>query len=391
FDHWQNFEFFEEKPEGIVPREAKSSLQTRFESRVKLLEILKSKNLDEEVSSIVKLIREDIESLPDKSVEIRKNKKLIDSLKPDKVWEVIDKNLIDKLMKNIAPLMGWVDVSEHRDAILFDNSMYKVEILKLNDDPKIITHVSKVVSDLSRLNTSMNQFNGVRDYVKELLKIEKWGSLSYKELEEIRILLRDLMKYKSKNPKSFVEIDIKDSDIVIKDIDTSDNYGQVNVDAYIERVKTSLEKEMGMNLVIQKIRKGKEITKEELDMIYDIFKSGKVDFSLDELSEKAHVSKEDVIGIIRKFVGVDEEDLNSKFEEFINAKHSKMNVKQMNMIKMIKDDILKNRGISFASLYEGKYTTLSKDGIDGVFDEKLCDEVFDLIEPYRAEEDDIYA
>ena len=294
-------------------------------------------------------------------------------------------------MKNIAPLMGWVDVSEHRDAIIFDNSMYKMQILKLNDDPKIITHVSKVVGDLSRLNTSMNQFNGVREYIGELLKIEKWGSLNYKELEEIRMLLRDLMKYKSKKTKPFVEIDIKDSDILIKDIDTSDTYAQINVDGYIERVKNTLEKEMGMNLVIQKIRKGKEVTKKELENIYDIFNSGKVEFTLDELSQKAHVSKEDVIGIIRKFVGVDEEELNTKFDEFINIHHSKMNVKQINMIKMIKDDIIKNRGISFASLYEGKYTTLSKDGIDGIFNEKLCNEVFDLIEPYRSEEDDIYA
>ena len=76
-----------------------------------------------------------------------------------------------------------------------------MQILKLNDDPKIITHVSKVVGDLSRLNTSMNQFNGVREYIGELLKIEKWGSLNYKELEEIRMLLRDLMKYKSKKTK----------------------------------------------------------------------------------------------------------------------------------------------------------------------------------------------
>ena len=35
----------------------------------------------------------------------------------------------------------------------------------------------------------MNQFDGVRDYVNELLKIEKMGKLKlYKELEEIRIL-----------------------------------------------------------------------------------------------------------------------------------------------------------------------------------------------------------
>lgn len=391
FDHWQNFEFFDEKPEGIIPSDTKSSQQIRFENRIKLLEILNSKGLYKEKDELIKLIREDIDLLPERSVEIRKNKKLIDSLKPDKVWEVIDKNLIDKLKNNISPLMGWVDTKGEREAILFDNSMYKMQILKINEDPKVIAHVTKVVGDLSRLKRDMNQFNGTREYIKELLKIEKWGELGYKEIEEIRILLRDLMKYKSKNIPSFLSLDIEDSALILKDIDTSDDYGKINVDAYEERVKTALEKEMNMNLVIQKIRKGKEITKSELDMIYDIFNSGKIEFSIDELAQKSNVSKDDLVGIIRKFVGVDEEELTSRFDQFINSNHSKMSVKQMNMIKMIKDDILKNKGISFASLFEGKYTTLSKDGISGVFKGKLEDEVFDLIDPYKIEEDDVYA
>lgn len=391
FDHWQNFEFFDEKPEGIIPSDTKSSQQIRFENRIKLLEILNSNGLDKEKDDLIKLIREDIDVLPERSVEIRKNKKLIDSLKPDKVWEVIDKNLIDKLKNNISPLMGWVDTKGEREAILFDNSMYKMQILKINEDPKVIAHVTKVVGDLSRLKRDMNQFNGTREYIKELLKVEKWGELGYKEIEEIRILLRDLMKYKSKNIPSFLSLDIEDSALILKDIDTSDDYGKINVDAYEERVKTALEKEMNMNLVIQKIRKGKEITKSELDMIYDIFNSGKIEFSIDELAQKSNVSKDDLVGIIRKFVGVDEEELTSRFDQFINSNHSKMSVKQMNMIKMIKDDILKNKGISFASLFEGKYTTLSKDGISGIFKGKLEDEVFDLIDPYKIEEDDVYA
>ena len=55
FDHWQNFEFFEEKPEGIIPNESKSSLQIRFENRVKLLEILKSKGLEEDAKKCYKI------------------------------------------------------------------------------------------------------------------------------------------------------------------------------------------------------------------------------------------------------------------------------------------------------------------------------------------------
>ena len=43
-------------------------------------------------------------------------------------------------MQNIAPLMAWVDIKEHRDAIYLIISMYKIQMLKINEDPKIITH-----------------------------------------------------------------------------------------------------------------------------------------------------------------------------------------------------------------------------------------------------------
>ena len=38
FDHWENFRFFNIKPEGEIPSESRSSLQVRFELRINLLE-----------------------------------------------------------------------------------------------------------------------------------------------------------------------------------------------------------------------------------------------------------------------------------------------------------------------------------------------------------------
>ena len=49
----------------------------------------------------------------------------------------------------------------------------------------------------------------------------------------------------------------------------------------------------------------------------------------------------------------------------------------------MKNDIIKNKGISFASLYEGSYKTFSDQGIEGIFERKLVEEVLALIEPYK--------
>lgn len=59
--------------------------------------------------------------------------------------------------------------------------------------------------------------------------------------------------------------------------------------------------------MIHKIRKGEELSQTEVDGIYSIFGEDFV-YSIDELS-----SKTDIVGIIRKFVGVDEIEFREKY------------------------------------------------------------------------------
>lgn len=47
------------------------------------------------------------------------------------------------------------------------------------------------------------------------------------------------------------------------------------------------------------------------------------------------------------------------------------------------NDIARNRGISFAALFAESYTNFNPNGVDGIFG-KMTDDVFELIEPFRA-------
>jgi type I restriction enzyme R subunit len=60
-----------------------------------------------------------------------------------------------------------------------------------------------------------------------------------------------------------------------------------------------------------------------------------------------------------------------------------MNPTQMNTLEIIKNDIAKNKGISFASLFTAPYTQFNPNGVDGIFG-KLADEVFELIAPFKV-------
>lgn len=382
FDCYKNFEFFEMNPKGFIPRPQKTSMQVRFESMCKLLETYKSKNEDNICNEFIKKLKVDIEDLPTESIEIKKNRKKIDTVKNEDYWKVLSEDFIKKLKLEIAPLIQWIEAKDNLDAILFDNSIYRIiESFETQDKNGLIREINATMEKLSRLKLNINQFDGKRDFVKALLEPAGWDNLSYEKLEKIRVELRDLMKHKGLNPGTFVVMDVKDTGAVVKEISAGTVLYGANMEPYEKRVRTAIEEKLNDKLVIHKIRKGEKLSETEVDGIYSIFKEDFV-YSIDELSSKTDIDKEDIVGIIRKFVGVDEGELNKRFEEFIQNHHSKMNATQIKTLEIIKNDIAKNKGISFAALFAAPYTSFNPNGVDGIFG-RMADDVFQLISPFR--------
>lgn len=392
FDHWKNFEFFDEKPDGVIPAITKTSMQIRFERRIELLKIFTEKNDIHKKAEMIKFIREDISDLPAKSVAVRKQWRALEWLKLDQNWVVINQILLDKLQKEIAPLMQWIDSEGSRIAIWFDNYMYKMQIYKLREDIKLTNHIEDTIYELSRLRLNLNHFNGLKDYIVNLMNVNTWHRSTYEDVEQVRVKLRHLMKYRTENPDgTYIRLNIKDSNYIVKEIHEDYSTASSNMEPYEDRVKKALENELNMQLVIYKIRKGEILTNSDINNVYDIFNSGRVEFTLDELAERTHVKKEDLVGVLRRFVGVDVDELDKRFEKFVKTHTKQLSATQIKIVEMIKNDIIKNKGISFAALYAPPYTNINHDGFDGIFKGKISEEVIELIKPYKVELEEKHA
>ncbi|HBJ2623660.1 DUF4145 domain-containing protein [Clostridium botulinum] len=383
FDCYKNFEFFEMNPKGFVPKPQKTSMQVRFELMCKLLEIYKSKRQANICDEFIGKLKRDILDLPSESIEIKKNRKRIEQVKKEEYWSHLSEDFIKKLKLEIAPLIQWIESKENSDAIAFDNSIYRILQSFENDDKdSMVKVINDTMEKLARLKLNINQFDGKRELVKSLLEPSGWENLSYEKLEKIRIDLRDLMKHKGSTIGPFIVMDIKDTSGVIKEISAGSVLYGANMEPYEKRVKTAIEDKLKDQILIHKIRKGEKLSETEIEGIYSIFGEDFV-YSIDELSSKTDIDKEDIVGIIRKFVGVDEIELNKMFEEFIQKHHNKMNATQIKTLEIIKNDIGKNKGISFAALFGPPYTSFNPNGVDGIFG-RMADEVFDLIAPFKA-------
>lgn len=383
FDCYKNFEFFEMNPKGFIPKPQKTSMQVRFELMCKLLEIYKSKNEETICSDFAEKLKQDISELPVESIEIKKNRKKIEQVKKEEYWDRLSEDFIKKLKLEIAPLIQWIEAKDNSDAIAFDNSIYRIlQNFETDDKDSLIREINATMEKLAKLKININQFDGKRELVKSLLEPAGWENLSYDKLENIRKDLRDLMKHKGNETGPFVVIDIKDTGGVIKEISGGSVLYGSNMEPYEKRVKSAIESKLNDQIIIHKIRKGETLTETEINGVYSIFGEDFV-YSIDELSNKTDIDKEDIVGIIRKFVGVDEEELNKRFEEFIQNHHNKMNATQIKTLEIIKNDIAKNKGISFAALFTAPYTSFNPNGVDGIFG-RMADEVFDLISPFKA-------
>jgi type I restriction enzyme R subunit len=71
FDHWGNFEFFEENQPQAEPTVSKSLLQRLFDARIDLAELALVKHEIEVHRLIVGLLAQDLNSLPEKSIAVR--------------------------------------------------------------------------------------------------------------------------------------------------------------------------------------------------------------------------------------------------------------------------------------------------------------------------------
>jgi type I restriction enzyme R subunit len=387
FDHWENFKFFDINPEGEVPTGSKSSLQVRFELRIKLLEHFLTNRNKERQAELIVLIRGDIASLPERSIEVKKNWKTLERLKLDQTWQLINDNLLNVLKLEIAPLMQWIDVEGQLDAIWFDNEMHRMELYLLTQDKKIGPHIETVIDELQRLKLNLNQFDGVRDYIRDLTNFEAWSKFGYDDLENCRVTLRELMKFRgSLMTKPFLKINVTDQGQKIEQIRDAFGAPTLNMDEYVKRVETALKNELQMQLVIYKIQKGEKLTELDTHTVYQLFDAGRFEFTLEDLAQNVHIKKADLDGLLRKFVGLDEFELNKRFELFIQA-HPGISPAQIKILDMIKSDIMKNRGISLDILYKEPYTNINSQGIDGIFNGSLEHEVFSLIEPYKVMEE----
>ncbi len=378
FDYCQNFEFFGENPEGINGNTALSLTQRIFDLKLDIITTTREKD---KVSQEEKELEEyftnqlyqQVKELDEERFQVKMSLRHVHHFSHASNWANLSKVDVIHLKTHVSKLI-LPDKDDHELARRFDIIMLnlKLAMLASKDGSRFITKVSSLAAQLSKVNVPEVKQNA--PLLAELQTQPFWQKVHVKRLEEVRKVVRELMKYLESNPTETVYTSIEDGIDLDKVEEVPLIEWSTNLQSYKDRVESYIRKNK-QHITIQKLRTNTPITAGELQalekMLFDGQERGTKQDFIKEYGEQP-------LGVfIRSIVGLDIQAANAAFSEFMQAGNLKAD--QMTFVKNIISFLEKNGTIEKRMLFEAPFTDINDQGLLGVFDDASATKIISIV------------
>jgi len=185
FDHYGNFDFFEEEYQEPEDTGGKSLLQTTFEARLQLAQVALKQNHAQAFDTAVDLLRADINDLPDTSIAVKRELRVVHQLQQTDLLKMLDAKTQHLLENTIAPLMTTrVLCDKHTtalDKLIANIERCMVEQASCFDDGR-----DQLLTELDKLAVNIQAVRQKDRIIAEVRSAEFWHHPSIDKLETTR-------------------------------------------------------------------------------------------------------------------------------------------------------------------------------------------------------------
>jgi type I restriction enzyme R subunit len=391
FDHWGNFERFEQDYKKAEPSRQKSLCERVFEARMKLAEVALEKQHQGGFEIATDLLGKQVADLPKGSIPIKEKWNQVLSVSSGEAIREFSAATKATLQQDIAPLMQWVDISKYEEAYKFDRLIARLQAELIRGGGKFADLRDEVVNLISSLRINLSQVKGKIPVIERVKSDEFWDEVSVADLEEIRDQLRGIIQYRRKDDVAMLDpliIDVKEDESEIerkKHKVRLDKLDDLDMVAYRNRVNNVLQAIIDQNETLRRIRLGQPVTEHDLEDLCSLVLTQEPGLDLHNLMDYFKQA-ESLDQAIREIIGMDADAVRERFTQFVQA-HPTLASHQIKFLDLLQNHIAKFGAIKTDDLYEPPFTTLHTDSLDGLFDESLADELFEIIGSFQGKKD----
>ena len=150
---------------------------------------------------------------------------------------------------------------------------------------------------------------------------------------------------------------------------------------YRRRLKGILDKMLSENPILQKIHNGEAIGESDLQTLTSTILTTHPGVSLDVLNEFYGRTADQLDLTVREIIGLDPQAVEEHFKQFLHA-HPTLTAQQVRFMNLLKNYIAQHGSIVVETLYDAPFTSVSHEGIDGVFKPDDVGELIDVLRPF---------
>ncbi|WP_298310155.1 DEAD/DEAH box helicase family protein [uncultured Aquimarina sp.] len=398
FDLCQNFEFFNENPEGIETSSQKSLTEILFGLRLRLAEYLKSDQFKEDDSlqefrvELLDGLHRDIVTLDLGRFDVKMKLEIVHEFGNDnrEVWNHLSKRDAKRIEDELAPLVkpqkGDTDLARYYDKLLFALITKRLETPNREEYVNsFIIPITKVVNTSKKLlkKTTIPAVKSKEALIKLPLEENFWKIDGIAHLEKLRKGVRELVKFIDSVDQRYVTTDFED--YIVEDKIVVGGMASEGEPIYVTSPFQNnvyrleeLIRENEDHITISRIRKGETITKEELQALEDILFTGGIEKEAIEQELGAQFS---LVKFIVSLMGLSPEKVEAAFAKFAND--FQLNAVQIQFLDTIKKFLTTNGKIELSKLYDTPFKNYHSMGIDGVFTSQQADIIFEIVEDFN--------
>jgi type I restriction enzyme R subunit len=381
FDYCQNFEFFGVNPDGIEGSLVKSLTQQVFEAKLEVALLIREKagSTDEQrtlAESYLSELHQLVAGLDTNRFVVKAEMRAVVEYSDKARWANLSKGDMLEVNAHLSEL-----ILPHKDD---DELARRFDILILNYQLALLTgaystdrYINKISGTAKALLKKQN-IPAIAVQVPLLNELQTepfWQAININRLDNVRLSMRDLIKYLDKDKQVNIITTFEDDldHEGISDHDLIPSYSSLQ--SYKDRVESYIRNHKD-HLVIHKLKTNKPITETEINTLESILFDGetigtKQDY-IDNYGDKP-------LGeFIRGIVGLDVAAAQAAFADFIQT--GNLRADQMTFINSIISYLTRNGTIDKKMLFEAPFTNIHDQGLFGVFDDAVAVKVIKLID-----------